>query len=70
MAREACETGTLVSGPLLDSDGLWLFGPGPGHVALCLQGCDRPALHLGCGALLLKSVVFFFFLVKKSPFPA
>ena len=61
MAREACETGTLVSGPLLESDGLWLFGPGPGHVALCLQGCDRPALHLGCGALLLKSVVFFFF---------
>lgn len=49
MAGEACEAGTLPSSLCWS-----MAGSGPGHL-VCVQRCDRPGVHLGSGALLLKS---------------
>lgn len=49
MAGEACEAGTLPSSLCWS-----MMCSGPGHL-VCVQRCDRPGVHLGSGALLLKS---------------
>lgn len=54
MAGEACEAGTLPSSLCWS-----MMGSGPGHL-VCVQRCDRPGVHLGSEALLLKSFFFSF----------